>query len=130
MTASNALIAVTPLLADDNWGNLLAVMPDGKHPGGGGIYYHVDCWYNFSVYRPVACAHNRRRAAKELQMDQHRLTLQEYARVQIDRQHPLMHSVGTSQHRQAHGHHADLDPQRRRPQVPRDADGMVPLARI
>jgi len=37
------LMAVTPLLADDNWGNLIAVMPDEKHPGGGGIYYHVDC---------------------------------------------------------------------------------------
>ena len=37
------LTAVTPLLADDNWGNLMAVMPDNQHPGGGGIYYHVDC---------------------------------------------------------------------------------------
>ncbi len=36
--------AVTPLLGDDNWGNLMAVMPEGKdHPAGGGIYYHADC---------------------------------------------------------------------------------------
>ena len=33
---------VTPLLSDDNWGNLMAVMPDGKHKAGGGIYYHAD----------------------------------------------------------------------------------------
>ena len=37
---------VTPLLSDDNWGNLMALMPqteDGKkHKAGGGIYYHAD----------------------------------------------------------------------------------------
>ena len=31
------------MLADDNWGNLMAVVPKGKHPAGGGVYYHVDC---------------------------------------------------------------------------------------
>lgn len=47
-----ALMIVTPLLADDNWGNLIAVMPDGKHPGGGGIYYHVDCeFYQAETWR-------------------------------------------------------------------------------
>lgn len=35
---------VTPLLADDNWGNLMAVMPPGSnHTAGGGVYYHADC---------------------------------------------------------------------------------------
>jgi hypothetical protein len=38
-----SLTAVTPLLADDNWGNLMAVVPKGTHPAGGGVYYHVDC---------------------------------------------------------------------------------------
>ena len=38
-----SLIQVTPLLADDNWGNLMAVMPDKPHKAGGGIYYHADC---------------------------------------------------------------------------------------
>ena len=34
---------VTPLLSDDNWGNLMAIMPEGKgHKAGGGIYYHAD----------------------------------------------------------------------------------------
>jgi hypothetical protein len=34
---------VTVLLADDNWGNLMAVMPWGSnHSAGGGVYYHVD----------------------------------------------------------------------------------------
>ena len=37
------LMTVTPLLADDNWGNLMAVMPDKNHQAGGGIYYHADC---------------------------------------------------------------------------------------
>ena len=35
---------VTVLFADDNWGNIMSVMPPDKpHPGGAGIYYHVDC---------------------------------------------------------------------------------------
>jgi hypothetical protein len=35
---------VTPLLADDNWGNLMAVMPEDRdHSAGGGVYYHADC---------------------------------------------------------------------------------------
>jgi hypothetical protein len=34
---------VSIMLADDNWGNLLAVLPSGSnHSAGGGIYYHVD----------------------------------------------------------------------------------------
>ncbi|ORX34409.1 hypothetical protein BD324DRAFT_635737 [Kockovaella imperatae] len=33
---------VTPLLSDDNWGNLMAIMPEGDHKAGGGIYYHAD----------------------------------------------------------------------------------------
>ncbi|ORY28970.1 hypothetical protein BCR39DRAFT_533377 [Naematelia encephala] len=34
---------VTILLADDNWGNLMAVLPWGdNHTAGGGIYYHAD----------------------------------------------------------------------------------------
>lgn len=37
---------VTSLLADDNWGNLMAVLPDDRRsPGGGGVYYHADCRY-------------------------------------------------------------------------------------
>ena len=39
----HTLTSVTPLLADDNWGNLMAVMPDKTHQAGGGIYYHADC---------------------------------------------------------------------------------------
>lgn len=32
------------MLADDNWGNLMAVLPDDRRkPGAGGIYYHADC---------------------------------------------------------------------------------------
>jgi hypothetical protein len=39
-----SLMTVTPLLSDDNWGNLMAVLPEGKeYPSGGGIYYHADC---------------------------------------------------------------------------------------
>jgi hypothetical protein len=35
---------VTALLADDNWGNLMAVLPaDRRRPKAGGIYYHADC---------------------------------------------------------------------------------------
>jgi len=35
---------VTPILADDNWGNLMAVLPnDTEYKSGGGIYYHADC---------------------------------------------------------------------------------------
>ncbi|BEJ10592.1 hypothetical protein CspHIS471_0100140 [Cutaneotrichosporon sp. HIS471] len=34
---------VTPLLSDDNWGNLMAVLPEEKeYKSGGGIYYHAD----------------------------------------------------------------------------------------
>ncbi|BEJ01309.1 hypothetical protein CcaverHIS631_0511660 [Cutaneotrichosporon cavernicola] len=34
---------VTPLLSDDNWGNLMAVLPEDKeYKSGGGIYYHAD----------------------------------------------------------------------------------------
>ncbi|KAL7425257.1 hypothetical protein Q5752_000945 [Cryptotrichosporon argae] len=34
---------VTALLCDDNWGNLMAVLPAGRvSSGGGGIYYHAD----------------------------------------------------------------------------------------
>lgn len=40
----SSLMTVTPLLSDDNWGNLMAVLPEGKeYPSGGGIYYHADC---------------------------------------------------------------------------------------
>jgi hypothetical protein len=39
----HGLTTVTPLLADDNWGNLMAVMPNDEHSAGGGVYYHVDC---------------------------------------------------------------------------------------
>ena len=43
-TSANTDQIVTALLADDNWGNLQAVMPtDRDHAGGGGIYYHADC---------------------------------------------------------------------------------------
>lgn len=38
-----SLMAVVPMLADDNWGNLMAVMPEKGHKAGGGIYYHADC---------------------------------------------------------------------------------------
>jgi hypothetical protein len=32
------------MLADDNWGNLMAVLPkDRRAQGAGGIYYHADC---------------------------------------------------------------------------------------
>lgn len=35
---------VTVLFADDNWGNIMTVLPPEKpHKAGGGIYYHVDC---------------------------------------------------------------------------------------
>jgi hypothetical protein len=38
------IIAVIELLAEDNWGNLVAVLPWGdNHTAGGGIYYHADC---------------------------------------------------------------------------------------
>ena len=31
-------------MAEDNWGNLVAVLPWGdNHTAGGGIYYHADC---------------------------------------------------------------------------------------
>lgn len=43
-----ALTKVTPLLADDNWGNLMAVLPeDTEYKSGGGIYYHADCEPSF-----------------------------------------------------------------------------------
>lgn len=42
---------VTPLLADDNWGNLMAVLPDKTHEAGGGIYYHADCKRNWHLAR-------------------------------------------------------------------------------
>jgi hypothetical protein len=42
--SDSADVAVTALLAEDNWGNLVAVMPWGSnHSAGGGIYYHADC---------------------------------------------------------------------------------------
>ncbi len=46
--------AVTPLLADDNWGNLMAVLPKA-HEAGGGIYYHADCTCSLlpSPHHPV-----------------------------------------------------------------------------
>lgn len=32
------------LFADDNFGNIMSVLPPEKqHPAGAGIYYHVDC---------------------------------------------------------------------------------------
>jgi len=32
------------MLADDNWGNLMAVLPkERRGQGAGGIYYHADC---------------------------------------------------------------------------------------
>jgi hypothetical protein len=46
------IIAVIELLAEDNWGNLVAVLPWGdNHTAGGGIYYHADCEY----IRPWFC---------------------------------------------------------------------------
>ena len=45
--------SVIELLAEDNWGNLVAVLPWGdNHTAGGGIYYHADCestFYNLSL---------------------------------------------------------------------------------
>ena len=36
--------SVSILFSDDNWGNIMSVMdPEKPHPGGAGIYYHVDC---------------------------------------------------------------------------------------
>lgn len=41
---TSKLIPVTALIADDNWGNLVAVLPDDRRkPKAGGIYYHADC---------------------------------------------------------------------------------------
>lgn len=35
---------VTTLFADDNWGNIMGVLPlNSTRKGGGGIYYHADC---------------------------------------------------------------------------------------
>ena len=37
-------IIVTTLFADDNWGNIRALLPfNHTRKGGGGIYYHADC---------------------------------------------------------------------------------------
>ena len=37
---------VSILFADDNWGNIMSVLPSGKeHKAGAGIYYHVDCMF-------------------------------------------------------------------------------------
>jgi len=38
------LMTVTILFADDNWGNIVTVLPPGDtHAAGAGLYYHVDC---------------------------------------------------------------------------------------
>ncbi len=32
------------MFADDNWGNMMAVLPAGsEHTGGSGLYYHAEC---------------------------------------------------------------------------------------
>jgi hypothetical protein len=47
---------VIELLAEDNWGNLVAVLPWGdNHTAGGGIYYHADC--EFLPLLPISRAH-------------------------------------------------------------------------
>lgn len=47
---------VIELLAEDNWGNLVAVLPWGdNHTAGGGIYYHADC--EFLLLLPISRAH-------------------------------------------------------------------------
>jgi hypothetical protein len=39
---------VTIMLADDNWGNIMGVLPWGSdHKAGGGIYYHADCMCSY-----------------------------------------------------------------------------------
>lgn len=45
---TEADLQVTALLAEDNWGNLVAVLPWGSnHSSGGGIYYHADCTLHY-----------------------------------------------------------------------------------
>jgi hypothetical protein len=52
----NADAVVIELLAEDNWGNLIAVLPWGdNHTAGGGIYYHADC--EFLLLLSVSQAH-------------------------------------------------------------------------
>jgi hypothetical protein len=47
--------SVTALLADDNWGNLMAVLPDDRRkPKAGGIYYHADCKSAFAVLELIS----------------------------------------------------------------------------
>lgn len=42
------IIIVTTLFADDNWGNIRALLPyNHNHTGGGGVYYHADCEYSY-----------------------------------------------------------------------------------
>lgn len=44
------MMTVTTLFADDNWGNIRALLPfNHTRKGGGGIYYHADCTYLLSI---------------------------------------------------------------------------------
>jgi hypothetical protein len=48
---------VTIMMADDNWGNLMGVLPWGsEHKGGGGIYYHADC--TLQPLHPAQCSNS------------------------------------------------------------------------
>ena len=81
-TSANTDQIVTALLADDNWGNLQAVMPtDRDHAGGGGIYYHADCESCYPLSVTSLSRHseliNRCRRPQRLQMDQYGLPRQE-----------------------------------------------------
>jgi hypothetical protein len=45
------------MMADDNWGNLMGVLPWGsEHKGGGGIYYHADC--TLQPLHPAQCSNS------------------------------------------------------------------------
>jgi hypothetical protein len=67
---------VIELLAEDNWGNLVAVLPWGdNHTAGGGIYYHADCEHHRPIGRIELMTRCRR--STKLQVDQYRTPGQE-----------------------------------------------------
>lgn len=68
------------MLADDNWGNLMAVLPkDRRAQGAGGIYYHADCALaRYCVITAVSLTCRCRRSAI-VQVAQHCVSRQEWA---------------------------------------------------
>lgn len=62
---------VSILFADDNYGNIMSVMPpDRPHPAGAGIYYHVDCEWTWKRQTQESKLNRlRRRVPACLQMD-------------------------------------------------------------